>query len=144
MEATSSRPRIPRAAISRYTKKLAQLISGDVDLRFSLEVDDRKLDVWVIRLTPGFVQVILYVVVYEPSIRNEELARLRPLVEICPALYEVLSERAGAVAELRYFLYDNKCRFYVWARGEDWARLLLPVLKKLYQQLRQRPSSRPS
>ncbi len=122
-------------------KRLAQFFSGDVDLRLSLEIDSKVFDVWIIRLTPGFVQVVLHIVVYDRDIRSKELSRLHVLSEMYPDLYEILSERAGRVIELRCFLAENKCRFYVWVRDESWTRLLLPVVKKLYQHFRQKPSS---
>ncbi len=136
----ATRPRVPKAAISRYMRRLAQSFSGDVDLRLSLEIDCRRFHIWIIRLTPGFVQVVLHIVVYEACIRQKELERLQQLMKLYPSLYEILSEHAGRVLEIRCFLCDNRCKFYVWARNKSWVKLLLPVVKEIYRQFRKHTS----
>ncbi len=128
--------RVPRAAISRYLRRIAQLVSGNVDARLCVDVDDKIFHVRFIRTTPGFVQVFVDVLVYDPELRQLELDKIRPLADTFPDLYEIKMEQAGAVAEARCFLHDSGCVFYIWARDEDSCRLLLPILKKLYHTLR--------
>ena len=127
------RSRVPRAIISRYIKKIAQLLGGDFERRFLIE---DNIEVSIIRLTPGYIQVILIISVYDTILKSNELSKLNEVKRVSLVLYEVLCEKAGLVAEVRFYLGHGLAKFYVWFRKECYVRLLLKVIKDLYKILK--------
>ncbi len=121
--------RIPRRIISRYIRRIAQYTCGDFEKRLNLG----DYEIVLIRFTPGFIQIVLIFSIYDRRIREKELLSIRALERTCSTLYEILSEKAGLLAEIRYYLGHGLEKFYVWLRDYRYIKTLLEILKDVYR-----------
>ncbi len=122
--------RLPRSILSRYIKRIAQLTKGDFERKIIFNND---IEVSIIRLTPGFIQIILVLSIYDRVLRERELNCMKDLQKSFPVLYNILSERAGLIAEVRYYLGHGLSKFYVWLRRKSYLQNLLYSIKQVYR-----------